>query len=65
MKVDHPDKPGTEAVRNGNEDATADVQDTNVPSHETVADEPSPSKVDDDDQNGEVVEEAAEDTVIY
>jgi hypothetical protein len=64
VKDDHPDKPGTEAVRNGNESATADVQDSNMPSHGTIADEPI--KVDDDDENGEdVVEEAAEDTVIY
>jgi hypothetical protein len=64
MKDNYSDKPGTEAVRNGNEDATADVQDSNMSNHETVADEPI--KVDEDDENGEdVVEEAAEDTVIY
>jgi hypothetical protein len=64
MKDDHHNKPGTEATRDGNGSATADVQDSNMSSHETIADEPS--KVNDDDENGEdVVEEAAEDTVIY
>jgi hypothetical protein len=64
MKDNHNDKPGTEAMRNGNKDATADVQDSNMYNHKTVADQPI--KVDEDDENGEdVVEEAAEDTVIY
>jgi hypothetical protein len=64
IKDDDHNEPGTEATRNGNESATANVQDSNMSSHETITDEPS--KADDDDENGEdVVEEAAEDTVIY
>jgi hypothetical protein len=45
------------------ERATEDVQISNGASHGTTAD---PSIKEDDDENGEdVVEEAAEDTVIY
>ncbi|RAR08129.1 pinin/SDK/memA domain containing protein [Stemphylium lycopersici] len=61
MKDQHPEDPGTGKV--SPEHATEDAQDGKCASRETVADEPSK---DDDDENGEdVVEEAAEDTVIY
>lgn len=61
MEDDPPLDPGYEAVRQDNTDE--DAMDTNVPSHETTADDPSN---DNQDDNGEdVVEEAAEDTVIY
>ncbi|KAF1833543.1 hypothetical protein BDW02DRAFT_500484 [Decorospora gaudefroyi] len=61
MKDQHPDSPGTEAVRA--EADTAEVQESNIPSNGTIADQ---SSKDDDDEDGEdVVEEAAEDTVIY
>ena len=56
-----PPTEGTEAVRN--ERTPEDVQNDSIPSHDTTADEPSK---DHDDENGEdVIEEAAEDTVIY
>jgi len=61
MKDDHTEDGGIEAVRD--EHATELVQNSSIPSHETIADELSK---DNDDENGEdVVEEAAEDTVIY
>lgn len=61
MQDDHPEDPGHEAVRH--EDTNGDAMDTEVPSHETTTDDPSN---DNHDDNGEdVVEEAAEDTVIY
>ena len=61
MRDDHAqDGPRNEAVRDS---TTGDVVDSSIPSHGTSADEPSK---DADDENGEdVVEEAAEDTVIY
>jgi sRNA-binding protein len=53
--------PGREAVR---VEATEHTLDSTVAGHEATADRPS--KDNDDDENGEdVVEEAAEDTVIY
>jgi hypothetical protein len=61
MEGDPPVDPGHEAVRQDNTDG--DAMDTNKPSHETTTDHPSN---DNQDDNGEdVVEEAAEDTVIY
>lgn len=58
MTDDHTADPGDEAVRTN--DATANVLDQN---RETTADDPSN---DHHDENGEdVIEEAAEDTVIY
>jgi hypothetical protein len=58
MDEDHAGAPGLEAVR---VDATA--LDSTVASHDMITDNPSK---DDDDENAEdVVEEAAEDTVIY
>ncbi|KAF2819285.1 hypothetical protein CC86DRAFT_412990 [Ophiobolus disseminans] len=61
MEDDHTNDPGREAVRH--DDTTAGAMDSNVPSHETSVDHPSN---DNHDDNGEdVVEEAAEDTVIY
>lgn len=61
MKDQHPEDPGTGKV--SPEHATEDAQNNKFASRETVTDEPSK---DDDDENGEdVVEEAAEDTVIY
>jgi hypothetical protein len=60
MKDHHSDTPDTDVNA---ERATEDMQNSNGPSHETVAD---PTIKEDDDENGEdVVEEAAEDTVIY
>lgn len=60
MKDHRADDPVTEAVND--ERATEDDQSGSIPSHETTADEPTK----DDDENGEdIVEEAAEDTVIY
>ena len=58
----HPDDPGAnEQPREGH--AAGDMQDNKATSRDSVPDEPSK---DDDDENGEdVVEEAAEDTVIY
>jgi hypothetical protein len=57
-KEDHAEGPGREAVR---VDATA--LNSTVASHEMITDNPSK---DNDDENAEdVVEEAAEDTVIY
>lgn len=59
MEDHNPDAPGLEE-----EHAPAHLQHDMVASDETAADQPV--KVDDDDENGEdVVEEAAEDTVIY
>ncbi|KAL7776492.1 hypothetical protein CFE70_006908 [Pyrenophora teres f. teres 0-1] len=59
MKDHNPDAPGITE-----EHAPAHVQHEKVASNEAVTDQPM--KVDDDDENGEdVVEEAAEDTVIY
>ena len=61
MEDDHTNDPGHEAVRH--DDTTEGALDSNVPSHETIADHASNDIHDD---NGEdVVEEAAEDTVIY
>lgn len=61
MKDHNPDTPGLEE-----EHAPADVQHDRVASDETAADQPVKVDDDDDDENGEdVVEEAAEDTVIY
>lgn len=60
MKDDHAVHSGTEAVND--ERATDDVQNGASHDHETTADDTSK----DDDDNGEdIVEEAAEDTVIY
>jgi hypothetical protein len=62
MADDHTADPGHEAVRH--DDAAEDAMDMNVPSHETTADDPGNDNQ--DDNNGEdVIEEAAEDTVIY
>jgi len=59
MKDRNPDAPGIEE-----EHASADLHNNKVASNEAVTDQPI--KVDYDDENGEdVVEEAAEDTVIY
>jgi hypothetical protein len=61
MKDDPAEDPGHEAVR---VEATEHALDSTVAGHEATADDPS--KDNDDDENGEdVVEEAAEDTVIY
>ena len=60
MTEDRADHPATEAV-NG-ERATDNIQTSTLPSHETTADGP----VEEDDDHGEeIIEEAAEDTVIY
>lgn len=60
MKDHQPDTPDINITA---ERATEDTQNSNGASHGTVAD---PSIKEDDDENGEdVVEEAAEDTVIY
>jgi hypothetical protein len=59
MEDHNPDTPETNVKA---EHATEDVQNSNGASHGTTAD---PS-IKEDDENGEdVVEEAAEDTVIY
>ncbi|CAO2651631.1 Nn.00g042010.m01.CDS01 [Neocucurbitaria sp. VM-36] len=61
MRDDHAEDPGNEAVRDAT--TTEDAVDSSIPSHETTTNELSK---DDDDENGEdVMEEAAEDTVIY
>lgn len=57
------DKPGSEAVRHGH--AAEDAHDTNIPSPEPATDHPSKDEADNDDNGEDVVEEAAEDTVIY
>jgi hypothetical protein len=60
MKHHHFDTPDTHGKA---ESATEDLQSSNSATHGTVAD---PTIKEDDDDNGEdVVEEAAEDTVIY
>ncbi|KAI4629799.1 uncharacterized protein J4E87_002986 [Alternaria ethzedia] len=60
MKDHQPDTPDTNAKV---ERATEDIQNSHGATHETVADT---TMKEDDDENGEdVVEEAAEDTVIY
>jgi hypothetical protein len=60
MEDDHAEDPGDEAVR---VEATEHVLDGNASGHETTTDDASN---DNHDENGEdVVEEAAEDTVIY
>lgn len=62
MKDDRLDNSGTESLRNGG--VAEDTRENDSSSHEPVTDETS--KADDDDENGEdIVEEAAEDTVIY
>ncbi|KAF1847362.1 uncharacterized protein K460DRAFT_374438 [Cucurbitaria berberidis CBS 394.84] len=58
---DHTEDPRNEAVRDAA--ITEDVVDTGIPGRETTADELS--KEHDDDNGEDVVEEAAEDTVIY
>ncbi|KAF2852658.1 hypothetical protein T440DRAFT_488195 [Plenodomus tracheiphilus IPT5] len=63
MKDDPVDNPGSEAVRNGH--ATKEAQTSNKPSPELVTDHPSKDDADDDENGEDVVEEAAEDTVIY
>jgi hypothetical protein len=58
----HDDRPEV-TMQTRDELATGDAQDGKLANCDTVADEPAK---DDDDENGEdVVEEAAEDTVIY
>ncbi|KAH7359653.1 pinin/SDK/memA/ protein conserved region-domain-containing protein [Pyrenochaeta sp. MPI-SDFR-AT-0127] len=62
MTDDPAEHPTNEAVRDAN--APGDVVDDSISNHETTADDPS--KDIDDEENGEdIVEEAAEDTVIY
>lgn len=59
----HPDDPGSNKQPR-DEHAAGDEQDSKNARHDGVPGEPA--KDDDDDDNGEdVVEEAAEDTVIY
>lgn len=60
MEDNHAETPGHEAV---GVEATGDPLDSTVAGLETTTDDPSNSN---NDENGEdVVEEAAEDTVIY
>lgn len=60
MEDDHADNPGHEAV---SIDTTDAVNSTMTSNNATSTDDPSK---DNDDENGEdIVEEAAEDTVIY
>jgi hypothetical protein len=60
MEDSHAEDPGHEAV---SVDATGSTLDSTVASYEATTNDPSNNN---DDENGEdVVEEAAEDTVIY
>jgi hypothetical protein len=60
MTDDHAQDPGHEAVRI---DAIEHALDSNVSSHETIADDPSSDNHAENEED--VVEEAAEDTLIY
>lgn len=60
MNDDPAHESGAEGVNNTH--AAESVDDSNIPSHESLADQ---SSKDDDDNGEDVVEEAAEDTVIY
>lgn len=63
MNDDLADNPGSESL--GNAHAAEDAQNNNLPSPEPVTDHPSKDDADDDENGEDVVEEAAEDTVIY